>query len=44
MHHIRYIEPSQPRTGRRILRTIIQLLAGVVLGAITIAAWRGLGV
>jgi len=44
MRHIRYIEPARPSTGTRIRRTLLQLLAGVVLGAIAIAiaAWRGL--
>lgn len=42
MRHICYIEPPRPSTGTRIRRTLLQLLAGVVLGAIAIAAWRGL--
>ena len=43
MHHIRYIDPTRPTIGRRVARMIPPLLAGVLLGAITIVAWRQLG-
>jgi len=42
MRQIRYIGAPRASTGTRILSTLLQLLVGVVIGAIAIAAWRGL--